>query len=291
MSNLTDDLTFKFVFSHKYILEDLINSFFAYLNINEQIEAIDISPQKYLIAGTKKIKAYYCDLLVTLKSGNILILEMYKNNFTKREYKKSLSYMCRLYSSELKVKDYKYEEIKKVICLNFINSSFKSNNKLINTYNFRPKFTEKVLDNGDLEMYLIRLDMIPKIRYNVYNDKRLIKWLRFIKAKNIKEMELIGKGDVIMENTLRFVKEWNRENGQKNFQRYAEEYIYYGIEAGIKKELNTRLQKELNVRLKQEREKDKETLALKLLTTNLTLSQIADVTGLTIKQIKSLQNK
>ena len=76
--------------------------------------------------------------------------------------------MTRLYSNQIKVNNKRYEDIKKVIGISFIKGNFrKQNEKIINTYDFRQRITDKVIDNGNLELYLIRLDLIEKSRYNV----------------------------------------------------------------------------------------------------------------------------
>ena len=118
-------------------------------------------------ASTKrKIKGFYGDIVGILDNEDMISIEIYKNTFSKREYNKSLCYMTRLYGNQIKVNNKRYEDIKKVIGISFIKGNFrKQNEKIINTYDFRQRITDKVIDNGNLELYLIRLDKVKEIVY------------------------------------------------------------------------------------------------------------------------------
>lgn len=208
--NLTNNLCFKKVFSNKIILEDFINSFFKYLGKNITYEYSDIEFESAIMPHNKNIKSYYGDIIITLNNGDIINLEMYKDNFTKQDYNKSYSYMCRLYSNQMKVKDNNYENNKKVISLNLIKGNFRQiNNSIVNTYNFRNTITDKIIDDGNTEMYLVRFDLTKKVSYNLFNE-RFIKWLKLINSESLEEMQEIGSGDEIMENSIRVVDEWNK---------------------------------------------------------------------------------
>ena len=165
-----------------------------------------------------------------------------------------------------------YENIKKVIGISFINGNFrKQNEKIINEYDFRQRITNKVIDNGILELYLVRLDLVEKSRYNVY-EERFIRWLRIIKAENILELESLVKGDEIMEETLRFVKEWREESAKNGFQRYIEDLKFEAEERG-----------EERGELKRNKE-----IAKKMLNHNYNMEEIQDITGLSVRQIEKL---
>ncbi len=60
------------------------------------------------------------------------------------------------------------------------------------------RVTHKIIDNGEIEYVLIRLDQIANVRYTL-NETRFIRWLRLINSKDIKEMEKIGKDDEVVE--------------------------------------------------------------------------------------------
>ena len=189
---LRDDLTFKYVFSHDYLLQDLINSFLEYIGLNYKTSLTNIKVEDYMLPNKEKVKGFFGDIVVTLDNGCIVSLEMYKNNFSKREYKKSLTYLNKLSFEQIKPGEKNYEKIKKVIGISFMQGNFRRiNNQVVNSYSFREEITEKVIDEGDLELYLVRYDLVSKEKSK--KEKRFIKWLRMINAKSIEELEKIGK--------------------------------------------------------------------------------------------------
>lgn len=207
---LTNDLCFKKVFSKKEILEDFINSFFKFLKRDVTYEYSDITFQSAIMPNNKNIKMYYGDIIVTLNNGDIINLEMYKNSFTKRDFNKSFSYICRLYANQKLTKENNYEDNKKVISINLIKGNFKKiNDSIVNEYDFRKKMNNKQVDEGNLEMHLVRFDLSKKVGYNLFNE-RFVKWLKLINCQSLEEMQEIGKDDEIMENSIRVVDEWNK---------------------------------------------------------------------------------
>ena len=89
----------------------------------------------------------------------------------------------------------------------------KINNTLVNDYGFISKIS-KVNNKEDecMSMYLVRLDLSDKVLYNNAN-KRLIRWLRLMKSKSMEEMKQIGKGDEIMEDAIKYVDWFLKEEG------------------------------------------------------------------------------
>ena len=161
MKYLNDDLVFKNVFSKEEILQDLINSYFKYIKEEREFKLTKITPEEYIMPNNKKVKGYYGDIVGILDNGDIISLEMYKNKFSKREYKKSFSYLCRLVSNELEVGDKKYEEIHRVIGISFMKGDFRRINKeIVNKYKFEKTGTRLVIDEGDIELNLIRIDKV-----------------------------------------------------------------------------------------------------------------------------------
>ena len=174
----------------------------------------------------------------------------------------------RLYSNQIKVNNKRYEDIKKVIGISFIKGNFrKQNEKIINTYDFRQRITDKVIDNGNLELYLIRLDKVKEIVYTK-DEERFIKWLRIITAENIEEIEKIARGDKIMEELKRFVTEWCEESAKDGLQRYIDDREFEAEERG-------------------ELKRNKE-IAKKMLNHNYNMEEIQDITGLSVRQIEKL---
>ena len=114
---LNDDLCFKYVFSHKNILEYFINVFFDYLNVDYKFATTSITAQNFIMPNNKKIKSYYGDIVAILKNEDLISLEMYKNTFNKSNYNKSYAYKCRLYANQIEKEEKDYNKLKRVIVL------------------------------------------------------------------------------------------------------------------------------------------------------------------------------
>ena len=268
---LKDDLTFKYVFSHEDILKDFIDSFLDFMGLNYKMIFNDSKIQNYMLPNNMEVKGFFGDIVVTLNNGSIISLEMYKGTFTKREYKKSLSYLHKLSIEQMKPGEKNYEKIKKVIGISFMQGNFRRINKeIVNSYSFREEITEKVIDEGDIELYLVRYDLVPKRRTK--KEKRFIKWLRMINAKDIEELEKIGKGDKIMENSIRVVKEWTKESSKNGLENYIHKIEFESEERGAKIATKKRNME----------------IAKNLLALNIPISDIIKATGLSKKQISNL---
>ena len=229
---LTDDLAFKQVFMHKEILEDLITAFFEYVGKDNNSKIItELIPNVYLSGDNKKYRSYYGDLTATKEDG-IISIEMYKDTFDKDSYNKSLGYLCRLYSrQEKRIQPSRY---KKVISINFIKGNYKRiNNEIVNGYSLKGVISNEEI-NDNILMYLVRYDLIEKVPYQK-EEERFIRYIRIIGSKSVKEMKKYAKGDKIMEETIKWLKEWNIESDRINYQRRLEEAEEKGEERGSAK--------------------------------------------------------
>lgn len=260
---LIADLEFKYLFSHKEIFKDFINSYFKYIGSDKEVVFTSIDAQKYIASSRKDIKNFINDIVCTLNTGEIIILEAY-TSFSNREYKKSCNCMARHYSNQIK-KNHDYEETKKVICLNIMMGNFqKVNEEIVNKYKMLNDITYKMLNDSEMEIVLIRLDKVSKI---VYTENRFIKWLKFINAKDFLELEKIGKDDEIMEHSIEYLKSYCGSSEDHNFEDYVAEKEYLAKKEGI---LDT---------------------AKKLLKMGLPLEKISEGTGLSQKEVESLKKE
>lgn len=274
---LTNDLCFKYVFSKKDILKDFINSFFKYLNLDEEFYFTEIIPQKYIMPNKKKHLGYYGDLNAILSNNTVISLEMYSNkNFSKMHYNKSYAYMCRLFDNN--IENTKTYNCKKIISLNLMNGNYRrSNPKLVNKHRLVNLFNGRYSDDGNTTLYLVRLDKLKDIQYTL-NEERFITWLRLINAKSLEELETIGRNDKIMEESIEFIKRWNREsakNGLENMIKFkqAEAYVE-ALEVGHK---DGALDKSIEI-------------ANNMLNDGYSVKDVARMTKLSIKDINALKS-
>ena len=154
---------------------------------------------------------------------------MYKGTFDKESYNKSLGYMCRLYSRQ--EKSIKPKSYKKVMSINFIKGNYKRiNNHIVNGYSFRSKINKEEIDDN-ITMFLVRYDLVNKIPY-VKTEERFIRYLRIIGSKSVKEMKRYAKGDKVMEEIIKMLREWNIESDRINYQRRIDDAKEEGREEG-----------------------------------------------------------
>lgn len=210
--NLTNDILFKYVFSHKEVVSDLLASFFDYIGIPKKIVKIEVF-KDYPIYGKKlEDKRFFGDIVAILDTGEFVSIEMYTNEFGKEEYMKSASYLSRLFGNQLKKGD-TYKNAKKVYSINFIFGNYANENReVVNDYGFIRKVSNPNLNNEFINLYLVRLDLVSKMVYNK-SDKKLIRWGKLMISENMRQMKQIGKDDEAMEQSIAYVQEFLKENG------------------------------------------------------------------------------
>ena len=205
--NLTDDICFKHLFKEERFLSDFLNSFFDYIGVKKKVVGLKVTTEKEMHGSKRKNKIFYGDILAYLDTDEIVSLEMY-TYFREREFKKSLSYLARAFSDQLEQGE-DYMLAKKVISINLMEENEENyhlnNFQILNNYGFVNKFNYGRMKDEYLEMYLVRLDLVSKMVYNKL-ESRFLKWLKFIKAGSVEEMEKIAKGDENMERALAFME-------------------------------------------------------------------------------------
>ena len=129
-------------------------------------------------------------------------------------------------------------------------------------------------------MYTVRLDLVKYIVYNG-NETRFERWLRFMKAGSLEEMEKIAEGDEIMEQALRYMEKFLNDEKIREQYDMANDALYYakmdGIEQGIAQGIEQGVEQR-NVEI-----------AKKLLAKNSTLEEIMELTELSEKEIMKLK--
>lgn len=142
---------------------------------------------------------------------------------------------------------------------------------LINEYGFINKLNYGSIKDECLEMYMVRLDLIREKVYN-YSDIRFIKWLKLINAKDMMEMKKISEGDEIMEQTLKFMDEFLNDEEIRNVYDKIRDVEYHAKKEGLAEGHANMLNS-----------------AKKMLDRGMSIQVIEEITGLTKKEIESLQ--
>ena len=264
---LSDDSTFKHIFSNETILIDFLNSFFTFIHEKKKVMKIKVNTDERISGDKRKYKVYYGDIMAYLEHEEIMSIEMYKK-FSLREFNKSMAYISRKFSNQFK-RGKNYQNAKKITSLNIIKTNYyESNESLINDYSLVDKFDYQVSHNQCLEMYLIKLDKIKDIVYNQDEDERFIRWLKMINAKDMNELKNIAKEDEVMESAVRLMEDFlNDEELQDEFDKITD-IEYYAKEEGIFEE--------------------KRKTAKNLLDMDIPISKIVKATGLSEEEINAL---
>ena len=275
---LTDDICFKYIFGRNDILKDFLNSFFEYIGEKKKVKKVEITTQKEMIGSRRKNKVFYGDILAYLDTDEIVSVEIY-NRFNENEYKKSVSYLTRIYSDQLETGE-DYLQAKKVISLNLMEGNYHLNNfQLVNDYGFVNKLNYGKIKDECLELYLIRLDLVKEDVYN-YKEIRFIRWLKLIKAGDLEEMKKIAEGDENMEKVLKFMKRFVNDEEVLNLYDKINDVKYYakkeGKEAGRAEGLVTG------------KKEEKMETAKNMLADNIDISKIMKYTGLSKEEIEAL---
>lgn len=225
------DLCFKYIFSHEIILKDFIDAFLEYINEEARFQFTYVKAEDSMNPKNKDEKTYFGDLVASTNTDFIIDLEAY-TTFKISQFRKSLAYAVRLYNENvLNTNDYKSRPI---ISINLMTGNYRRMNKdIVNKYRLSNTLLGKEITDN-LTLYLIRIDIACKKSYNE-GEKRFITWLRFVNSKSIEEIEelvKLMKGDRIMTQTMKFVKDWNKRSAVNGFERILEEKYYFGYDDG-----------------------------------------------------------
>ena len=212
---------------------------------------------------------------------------MYKT-FHEREFKKSLSYLARAFSDQLEQGE-DYMLAKKVISINLMEENYHLNNfQILNNYGFVNKFNYGRMKDEYLEMYLVRLDLVSKMVYNKL-ESRFLKWLKFIKAGSVEEMEKIAKGDENMERALAFMERFVNDEEVRGIYDKINDVERDAKERGLAEGLAEGKAEGLAEGLIQGKTAGIIQTAKNMLKMNFKIEDIMEVTGLSIEEIETLQ--
>ena len=148
------------------------------------------------IENTEQLPRFYkektgrLDIKIRLKDGRKIDVEM-QNTYFDYYPKRSIFYCSKLihehFSSGLQ-----YENLKKCIAINVLNSSFKLSQKVHSVYQIRESEEQTLLDEL-LEIHFLDLTKLAKD-----NLTSLEKWLMFIKTDSKEERSMLAQGNPIM---------------------------------------------------------------------------------------------
>ena len=180
----------------------------------------------------------------------IHFLQIYFSIIGKEEYLKSVAYLSRLFTKQIK-RCKSYKRTKPVIGISFMGGNYHGDNSLlVNDYGFIRKIENRNSEDEVIKLYLIRLDLVSKMVYTK-NEARLVRWMRLMNASSLEEMKEIGSGDEYMEEAIQYAEEFLKEEGttfqdKLNFEKSKS--FNNGEESGILKTAKNMLLDGLNIK-------------------------------------------
>ena len=187
---------------------------------------------------------------------------------------KSTFYVMKLSASRL-VRGMKYEDLK-VVQYNFVdNVNVNIGPDNINQFHLvHSKYPEIRIAEDKLNINYIRID---KVRELGYNENDLIKWLRFIAAKDYEERKVIAEGDELLMEFNEWINKYVNDEETKELLAKWSDYIAEnkGYEEGIE----------------DGRKEEKIQIAKKMLKKGNSIEDICDITGLSKEEIEELREE
>jgi predicted transposase/invertase (TIGR01784 family) len=274
MNSATSDLLFKLVFSderNRRALIHLLSSVVGFQVAGVDIRKTEMTPE---FVGGKESRL---DILATDENGTYYNVEVQKytdENMPER----SLFYWAEVYFKQLK-KSETYDLLKKTICINILEENLFKDERFWHTFHMRDDKTFEILSDKE-EIHFLEISKAPKFS----KESPITWWLEFLKnphsdaVKEIGEFEPAIKEAVQMfdivssdPNTQELLR--MREKGERDFN------------SAVK---NAKKSGEAEGRMEGRNERERE-MALKMLKKGSSIEDIADITELSVNEIKSLK--
>jgi predicted transposase/invertase (TIGR01784 family) len=220
-----------------------------------------------------KHKHQIADIIISVAN---LKINLKVNRYRKGIIAKNTSYAINIYSNYL-VNGGEYNDDIGVIQIDFNNFDVASDDGIINKYLMMNEHNSKVLTEM-LKIYNINLAKIEKIKYTKSVDGELLSFLKLMKAKNVQELENYSKGNPILERVCEDMIKYSKdENLIGVYDKDLQEEMFHNTEMHAAK--------------KEGIEQGKKEDALNMLKETIDIKLISKITGLSIAEIKKLNNK
>lgn len=277
----TADLTFKKVFGeHPDLMISLLNAMLP-LKEGEEIEAIEYLPAE-LVPDTPIKKNSIVDVRCREKNGRHFIVEMqleWTTNFMQRVlFNASKAYVRQLDKSE------HYEVLQPVYALSFVNTVFEPDMETFYHHYalVHNEDTGKIIDG--LQLIFIEL---PKFKPTTFSGKKMrALWLRYL--TEIDENTHTAPAELLENPDLRKALDMVQESAYTEAELYA--YDEYWDAVRTEKTLSIGKWEEGRAEGKEEgKAEEKQKIARKAKQKGMSLRDIADLTGLSEEEIKTLK--
>lgn len=193
MENLLDpkiDFIFKNIFDNKTssnILISLLNAVLGYKKNENRITEITID-DSFIKKENIEDKFAVLDIKATLNDGTRINIEMQVIDQYDMK-KRSLYYLSRLYSEQLKQGD-EYKKLNGAISINILNFNLLNNNRYHNHFLFKENQTNEVFTDL-MQIHIIELAKFNKDPKDIQDE--LESWVEFLKEPTMEVVEMLSK--------------------------------------------------------------------------------------------------
>ena len=184
------DFIFKNIFGNKTssnILISLLNAILGYSEESMKIKEITID-DSFIKKENIDDKFSILDIKATLSDGTRVNIEMQIIDQYDMK-KRSLYYLSRLYSEQLKQGD-EYRKLNGAIAINILNFNLLNNNRYHNQYLFKEKETNEIFTDL-MQIHIIELPKFSKNPNEISDD--LESWVEFLKEPNEEVVKMLSK--------------------------------------------------------------------------------------------------
>ncbi len=298
--NLMNDALFKAMMCHKNNRELVVDLLHVLTNIpKEKLKDATYISGEEIPKRVWMQKKQITDMSVIIDNKQRIIIEMNQEE-VKNIFEKNSAYA---FSVVIETTHKNIEAYPKVILINIDNfNKYKTDKPILN---FELKDEEGHTETHLYQSIHLVLENIENRKYNV--DEEIKKFARFLKDRDLEKLANEFKGEKKYMAAIRTVEELSTNPEMVGYYDYEEakkqeledakafaieKGLEQGLEQGLKKGLEQGLEKGLKQGLQEGIKQEKMDIAKKMLgmETN-TVEQISQITGLSIEEIKKLQNR
>ena len=272
---LTKDLVFQELFGkqkNKDITAHLLS-----LILNREIKNIDLDANKRMLGNRKNSKTGRLDIRAKFNDGEDCDIELQVDPFPFME-KRMLEYWSSMYDAKINSGDL-YSVLKpsiSILITDYRVPKLEHISKYHTKWNLREEEFKDTILTDDIEMHILE---IPKINDNEMLKDELVQWLRFIKEPENERVETFMKENKYLEQAK---KELEHLSGDPNFKRLLES------RAGFLRDVDAKMYVSREEGKEEEEKKKQTEIAKKMKEEQLSIEQIARITGLSIEEIEKL---
>ena len=261
------------------LLESMLSSI-----LNTKVKIVEYLDRHLNIEQAKE-KLGVMDLRVRFEDGTYCTIEIQLKEYT-NENERFVYYLADAYSRQLE-RGEKYEDIQKTISIVIVDheiEELKDFEDLNIKWQFRDNKTGRKILTDKFELVIIEIPKAKRI-YEKDNSNIISQWMMFLDDPNNKEVLNIMEKNKDIKTAGHELKQVSGNDELRRIAELKEKYIRDEAAA-----LDFAKQKGINEGINQGIEQEKIATAKNMLTRNMDINLIADITGLSLEKLTELKN-